>query len=128
DATQTVTSGQVSGTALEDVLKRPPTPEETARLAALFRNLETKRLPIGFSCLGADPLRPTADVFQRCRAQLMTEIAGQWGLKITGWLVTALAISLGAPFWFQLVNRFVDIRGAGKKPEAKSESALTSDR
>ncbi|WP_105435812.1 hypothetical protein [Neorhizobium tomejilense] len=43
-------------------------------------------------------------------------------LKIPGLLVTALAISLGAPFWFDLLQKFVDIRGTGKKPEPKEKS------
>jgi hypothetical protein len=34
-----------------------------------------------------------------------------------GFLLTALATSLGAPFWFDLLNRFVNLRAAGKKPE-----------
>jgi hypothetical protein len=33
-----------------------------------------------------------------------------------GCLVTALAISLGAPFWFDLLNKLINIRGTGKKP------------
>ena len=46
-----------------------------------------------------------------------TTAAGEWLVKILGWLVTGLAISLGAPFWFDLLNRLVDLRGAGKRPE-----------
>lgn len=37
---------------------------------------------------------------------------------LPGWLVTALAISLGAPFWFDLLKQFVDLRGTGAKPDA----------
>jgi hypothetical protein len=37
--------------------------------------------------------------------------------RIPGWLITALAVSLGAPFWFDLLNKFINIRGAGKAPE-----------
>jgi hypothetical protein len=37
-------------------------------------------------------------------------------LKIVGWLLTALAISLGAPFWFDTLNKFMNIRAAGVKP------------
>ena len=33
-----------------------------------------------------------------------------------GWLLTALAISLGAPFWFDLLNKFVQMRTAGTRP------------
>lgn len=35
---------------------------------------------------------------------------------LLGILLTAIAISLGAPFWFDLLNRFVNIRVAGKRP------------
>ena len=31
---------------------------------------------------------------------------------IVGWILTAFAISLGAPFWFDLLNKFVKIRGS----------------
>lgn len=36
--------------------------------------------------------------------------------KIAGFFITALAISLGAPFWFDLLNRFINLRVSGKKP------------
>lgn len=36
--------------------------------------------------------------------------------KILGWLVTALAITLGAPFWFDMLQKTMNIRNAGKKP------------
>jgi hypothetical protein len=37
-----------------------------------------------------------------------------WLLKAMGWTVTALSITLGAPFWFDLLKRLVNIRGSGK--------------
>lgn len=37
-----------------------------------------------------------------------------------GWLLTAFAISLGAPFWFDLLNRLVKIRGAGTKIDTEA--------
>lgn len=40
----------------------------------------------------------------------------EWGIKILGWIVTALAISLGAPFWFDLLRKLVNIRSSGNKP------------
>lgn len=42
-----------------------------------------------------------------------------WGtpVSILGWLLTALAISVGAPFWFDLLNRFVNIRHSIRRPE-----------
>lgn len=37
--------------------------------------------------------------------------------KLLGWLVTALAISLGAPFWFDILKKVVNLRSSGKKPD-----------
>ena len=37
-------------------------------------------------------------------------------MLILGFFVTALAISLGAPFWFDLLRKLVNIRSAGNKP------------
>jgi hypothetical protein len=38
---------------------------------------------------------------------------------LAGWLMTALAISLGAPFWFDTLNRFMVVRST-VKPQEKS--------
>lgn len=40
----------------------------------------------------------------------------EWLVKILGILITTFAGSLGAPFWFQLLNKIVDLRAAGKQP------------
>jgi hypothetical protein len=37
--------------------------------------------------------------------------------KFLGWFATGLALSLGAPFWFDLLSKFVNIRGTGVKPD-----------
>lgn len=42
-----------------------------------------------------------------------------WVLRFFGLLWTGLALSLGAPFWFDTLQRFVNIRGTGTKPERK---------
>jgi hypothetical protein len=33
-----------------------------------------------------------------------------------GWLISIIAASVGAPFWFDLLNKFMNIRSAGKPP------------
>ncbi len=45
-----------------------------------------------------------------------------------GWILTAIAVSLGAPFWFDTLNRFMNIRNAGRAPDEprdKSTPAVT---
>lgn len=39
-----------------------------------------------------------------------------WLLSVPGWLITIAAISLGAPFWFDLLSRFANLRGSGTPP------------
>ncbi|UDQ90080.1 hypothetical protein LJE71_03445 [Xanthobacter autotrophicus] len=46
-------------------------------------------------------------------------------LTVFGWIFTAVAISFGAPFWFQLLNQLVNMRAAGPKPDTKDDKAKT---
>lgn len=45
----------------------------------------------------------------------------EWGWwifdKIVGVLLTAVALSLGAPFWFDTLSNFVNVRGSGPPPQ-----------
>ena len=40
-----------------------------------------------------------------------------------GWIFTAMAVSLGAPFWFDILNRIINARTAGKKPVEEEKKA-----
>jgi hypothetical protein len=40
------------------------------------------------------------------------------GKKFLGFLILAFAVCLGAPFWFDLLNKFIKLRGSGKKEES----------
>ncbi len=42
--------------------------------------------------------------------------------KLIGFILTALAISLGATFWFNLLNKLINIRSTGTKPEEENEA------
>ncbi len=35
---------------------------------------------------------------------------------VAGWFLTAMAASFGAPFWFDTLNRFINLRNAGRPP------------
>lgn len=51
---------------------------------------------------------------------------GDGCLMIAGWLITALAASLGAPFWFDLINKLVPLRSAGVKPPEAPKPPLSN--
>ena len=42
-------------------------------------------------------------------------------VKILGILITALMVSLGSNFWFELLNKLLNMRNAGKKPLTRDE-------
>ncbi len=48
--------------------------------------------------------------------------AGALLSKLLGLLITGVALTLGAPFWFDTLNRFINIRGAGRAPDEKPRS------
>jgi hypothetical protein len=56
---------------------------------------------------------------------------GRWGSGFTlesvlGWLVTAFATLFGAPFWFDTLQGFVRLKGAGPSPQEKTDKTAAS--
>lgn len=43
-----------------------------------------------------------------------------WSMLL-GWLLTVLALLMGAPFWFDMLNKIVNVRFAGKSPDEGSK-------
>lgn len=74
-------------------------------------------LPIGWSSRSDERLRYNT---------LGTFITYQIPTHIFGWLLTALAISLGAPFWFDILNKVIVIRST-VKPKEKSQEDQSKD-
>lgn len=90
---------------------------------------EKQGLPIGHSCLS--PAEVGTDtrlkaVIGRCWHNIRVTAAGDWLVKVLGWLVTGLAVSLGAPFWFDLLNKFIVVRST-IKPKEKSPEEKSKD-
>jgi hypothetical protein len=65
--------------------------------------LRASKLPIGW----------TAAAWNNLRAP-----SGSGLFMLAGWVTTALAISLGAAFWFDVLGRALQIRGSGQKISA----------
>lgn len=45
----------------------------------------------------------------------------KWAERIVGWALTILAVSLGTPFWFDILNRFMNLRSSGTPPAKKAD-------
>lgn len=87
------------------------------------KNLATLQTYLKARLQGADALRQQLKILLQKLPEIgwICDVAAHWGsanwfAAIVGWLVTALMASLGAPFWFELLGRLVNLRGVGSKP------------
>jgi hypothetical protein len=46
---------------------------------------------------------------------------------LIGWLLTVIAVSLGAPFWFDLLSKVISIRASGNPPQSQTASNKNSE-
>lgn len=78
------------------------------KIESLQNQLEQLKLPFGWST--HKPLEEQLPGANKYVA---------WLMKIFGWLLTTVAVSLGAPFWFDVLNKVVNLRGVGRRPEGR---------
>ncbi len=65
------------------------------------------------------------DCLENCMATVKKKSPYQnENYKVIGWLITALAISLGSAFWFDLLSKLIKLRGAGTKPNTSADTDL----
>jgi hypothetical protein len=98
--------------------KQPPA-DVNDQFNATTKELESLGLPLGWpSCRKCDQRKmKIVDVcWQDC---WMRNVHSAGGLTIFGWLLTAFAVCLGGPFWFDLLNKFIVVRST-VKPREKS--------
>jgi hypothetical protein len=58
---------------------------------------------------------------------ILNDFRNHWPSDLGGWLLTAFAVSLGAPFWFDLLNKLIVVRST-VKPHQKSPEEPSQDR
>lgn len=83
--------------------QRPLNPGEKRSAQELIAELRTAGLPIG------------PDTW-RC-----PDTPRAWVAKLLGLFISVLAISLGAPFWFDVLQKFMQIRQTGISPREKNK-------
>jgi hypothetical protein len=92
----------------EHVVSSKPPAVESANGQTLTAAVEQIRM-------AEDELRPLPIGWHRNQASAINFMDAL--LKLAGLLLTTLALTLGAPFWFDLLSKFIHLRGTGEKPE-----------
>jgi hypothetical protein len=79
-------------------------------------------LPIGWSFRFADQNPATTDDPRDFPSAL-----GGWVSKAIGLILTGFAISQGSQIWFDLMNRLINLRSTGLKPEPEEKETTTAE-
>jgi hypothetical protein len=124
-----VDSGGIGSITSEQLQSGNITPDQAHDVLMGALTFSGGRLPIGYACLTAaaqtegGSASPT--VYDACRAELAarwrTQSMSDWLVQLIGWLITALAGTLGAPYWFGMLSKMTGIRGSGPKPARVTE-------
>jgi hypothetical protein len=80
-----------------------------SNVAETLRKVTDLNLPLGWASAPAGDPR-----------HLPTTLGG-WLLKLLGLLLTVIALSLGSEFWFQLLNKLINLRSTGPPPPTDQE-------
>ncbi len=98
------------------------------------KDLEALRLPIGWDHVdfGIPGTKREVTLPARAGRAATTQMVprGAWDYVVSpllGWFMVAFAATLGAPFWFDLLNKFMVIRST-VKPHEKSPEEASEDR
>lgn len=136
-AESTVTTGKLGEVKIADLKDRAPTSDEWKSLWPVLDQMRSSGeagLPIGCACLSATFATGAADsgagnaarknvesepwnaCLREFGATSKNRSISNWIVKLAGWLITALAGTLGATYWFGLLSKAIDLRGGGRKP------------
>jgi len=91
---------------------KPPAPSSYQKLANDLSKVKSLGLPLGWG-----------------NEERLSFRQGGWNYLYYpfGWLLTAIAVSLGAPFWFDLLNKFMVVRST-VKPQEESPPEGSKDK
>ena len=118
-ATMTASSVLAGGTP---PAANPTLPTED--LSKLARDLNEIGFPIGWRLHDSWPYPAPQTCILEGAVNCSHSIG--WLVAFFGWVITALAIMLGAPFWFDVLNKFMVVRST-VKPKEKSPDEASAD-
>lgn len=127
---ETVVSAAAKAEAPAAPASAAVSPLETAKAAR--RMLDDIGMPMGWlqDVANQDGTTSALKPVQLCKADGLPSCNASkyapWRVPL-GWLMTAFAVMLGAPFWFDVLNKFMVIRST-VKPREKSREEGSEDR
>jgi hypothetical protein len=125
-----------SASSADDKPLKQEVQETKDKIDTIMKSLNSINLPIGWNFEQNAPPCPQPNAQAAGAAAVycappwpgsdMSKWGAQMRLHFFGWLLTALAVSLGAPFWFDVLNKFIVVRST-VKPTEKSGKQPSKD-
>lgn len=117
NATQPASAGSQATDTTNLNSGTPPTPGASSGIQSAAASIRSIQQHLG--TLDAIGLPVGRDYSLKSPSQLWTATRAHW----LGWLITALAVSLGAPFWFDMLNKIMIVRSTVKPSEKSGDEA-----
>jgi hypothetical protein len=98
----------------QEIAKKPTNNSpngELENIKLVKEEMNRLQFPLGWTKESAATLGWTRESFDNWNTLWQTLI------KAVGLFLTGLAVSLGAPFWFDMLNKIINLRSTGTKPE-----------
>jgi hypothetical protein len=92
---------------------KDPDPSHSALVQGLVQ-----ALPLGWSGFPDGPIACYGSTIAAATSSANTNLPAYLFLKVLGLAITVIALSLGAPFWFDALSCLTNVRAAGKKPDS----------
>jgi hypothetical protein len=103
-----------------------PQPSSTSDPNSIDTNqiLENTPLPIGWSSNNLhDQMSCKRNVFGCETFQIRGLPIFNIVAVVTGWIITGIAVAMGAPFWFDLLGKVINVRNTGKPVKTAAEDS-----
>ncbi len=111
----------------EEAAKKDPNEEDQTkstadRIAEVQQDLDSLKIPVGWTQSEIDSFWSWASCWPNWASTFWTVE------KLFGILFTTVAVSLGGPFWFDMLNKLINFRSAAKKPKRTEDEETETNR
>jgi hypothetical protein len=116
DAADAIRAKPVNGTMPPGMTDKGELRKINDNYILAMNEVTTLGLPLGWPAIAQDAQpQPNCIVGRLCLR------SGEgWGTKLVGLILSAVAVAMGAPFWFDLLSKFVNLRSSGTSPSDKA--------
>ena len=98
------------------------TDSTVVQLVSDINTLNDTGIPIGWETLQNQSKTDSLNNAEGIKPKMWKSFKHSWAGMALGWVLMAIFVSAGAPFWFQILSKIVNLRKTGIKPKTSVKS------